>query len=209
MIVEDNQFIRSTVAGSLRLVGLDVVLECSTALAAVQGALATKPDVAVLDLHLGEGPSGIDVAVGLRRKLPELGIVLLTSYSDPRLLSTDLPPLPPGTVYLVKQQVADVAEIATAIATARTNAIGARRRTNPIKPARAGLTDAQIEVYRLVADGLANAEIAARRNVSEKAIEQTISRIAKRLGVVGDSKTNQRAALVRRYFEMTGSASSD
>jgi DNA-binding NarL/FixJ family response regulator len=207
MVVEDNQFIRSSVAGSLRLAGLDVVLECSTALAAVQGALATMPEVAILDLHLGDGPSGIDIAVGLRRKLPELGIVLLTSFADPRMMSTQLPALPAGTVYLVKQQVADTAEIVAAIHTAQKN-IQVSAKTGP-KLAKAPLTDAQIEVLRLVADGLANAEIALRRQVSEKAVEQTISRIAKRLGISADSKTNQRAALVRQFFELTGTTRSD
>ena len=207
MVVEDNQFIRSSVAGALRLAGLDVVLECSTALAAVQGALATLPEVAILDLHLGDGPSGIDIAVGLRRKLPELGIVLLTSFADPRMMSTQLPELPAGTVYLVKQQVADTAEIVTAINLALKN-IRVPARTGP-KLAKTPLTNAQIEVLRLVADGLANAEIAQRRQVSEKAVEQTISRVAKRLGIAADSKTNQRAALVRRFFELTGTAKSD
>ena len=38
----------------------------------------TSPDVAVLHLHLGAGPTGIDLAAGMRQRQPSVGLVLLT-----------------------------------------------------------------------------------------------------------------------------------
>ena len=58
---------------------------------------------------------------------------------------------------------------------------------------------------RLVAQGLSNAEIARLRVVSERAVEQTVNRIARSLGCGNDSSVNSRAQIVRAYYELTGS----
>ncbi|MSZ59709.1 MAG: DNA-binding response regulator, partial [Actinobacteria bacterium] len=56
----------------------------------------------------------------------------------------------------------------------------------------------------LVAKGLTTAEIARQRDVSEKAIENTISRISIQLGIVKDSTQNQRVQLTRAYMRLAG-----
>jgi DNA-binding NarL/FixJ family response regulator len=68
----------------------------------------------------------------------------------------------------------------------------------------AHLTDLQIETLRLVADGLTNAEISRMRFVSEKAIEQLVSRIAMVLNVQPDRTKNLRVQLVGQYFKWIG-----
>ena len=66
------------------------------------------------------------------------------------------------------------------------------------------LTDLQIVTLRLVADGLTNAEISRLRFVSEKAIEQIVSRIAYVLNVQPDRSKNLRVQLVGEYFKWIG-----
>ena len=66
------------------------------------------------------------------------------------------------------------------------------------------LTDLQIETLRLVADGLTNAEIGRMRFVSEKAVEQIVSRIAQVLNVQPDRGKNVRVQLVAEYFKWIG-----
>jgi len=202
IVVDDHAFTRTTVSDSLRVHGLDVVAECATALEALQSAEEHHPDVMVLDLNLGQGPSGLDLAHRLRKTDPTLGIVLLTSYSDPRLMSNDLPELPNGALYLVKQEISDTATLADAVKRVFESARPSRGTDS--QATRLDLTDSQIDVLRLMAEGLSNAEIARRRDVKEKAVEQTISRIAKRLSLPARSEVNQRAQLVRAYFELTG-----
>jgi len=207
IVVDDHAFTRATVASSLRGHGIDVVTECGTALEAIQGAANHNPDVMVIDLNLGSGPSGLDLATRLRKTNPALGIVILTSYSDPRLMATDLPELPTGALYLVKQDIVDTATLANAV-TQAIEGVRANRstttRSNANYATRLELTDGQIDVLRLMSEGHSNAEIARRRGVKEKAIEQTISRIAKRLELPAGTEVNQRAQLVRTYFELTG-----
>lgn len=81
-------------------------------------AQARPPAGAVLDLDLGEGPTGIDLAHGLRRLIPTLPIVMLTSYSDP-LHAGLTRELPTGVPYVVKSATSTADAISSAIALAR------------------------------------------------------------------------------------------
>lgn len=201
VVVDDHSFTRSTVSASLRQNRFDVVAEVDNALDAVQAVVNYKPDAVVIDLNLGDGPSGIDLARGLRKNHPDLGIVLLTSYTDPRLFADDLPELPVGTQYLVKQDLEDAEALADAV-----NASIGNTSKRIVEPeSRLPLTDAQTDVFRLLAEGLSNAEIAKRRGVKEKAVEQTLGRIAKRLEVESSGSTNLRAQLVKTFYRLTGS----
>ena len=201
VVVDDHAFTRSTVSASLRQNKFDVVAEVENAYDAVQAVVNQKPDAVVIDLNLGEGPSGIDLARGLRKNHPNLGIVILTSYADPRLFSDDLPDLPAGAQYLVKQDLGDAEELADAV----NASVGLSTKRAQDLETRLPLTDAQTDVFRLLAEGLSNSEIAKRRGVKEKAVEQTLGRIAKRLEVQTDGTTNLRAQLVKTFYRLTGS----
>jgi DNA-binding NarL/FixJ family response regulator len=171
-----------------------------------------------LDLHLGAGPTGIDLAVALRRIQPRLGIVLLTSFEDPRLLSTTLPDAPPGTQYVTKRSVDTIAvligvlrdAVAATVSTSRTTGAvddhppsSLERRAGRVTGVSA-LSDTQMETLRLVARGLSNAAIATSRGVSESAVEATIARLARHLGVAPDTALNQRVHLAQVYFRSLG-----
>ena len=199
LLVEDDDFTRVTVASALRLLGFDVVAEVGSAAAAMAAAAEHPLTAAVLDLDLGPGPNGIDVAFGLRNLHPAIGIVILTSFADPRLLASSVNAPPPGGTYVVKQSLTDIAFLGEAV----TGAIGWQGAAAAFAP-RVDLTDAQIDTLRLLAYGLSNAEIARIRVVEERSVEQSIARIAKRLGISAAGPLNQRVALAREYFKLTG-----
>lgn len=67
------------------------------------------------------------------------------------------------------------------------------------------MTDSQLETMRLIAQGHSNAEIAKIRGVSEKSIEQTISRLVANLDIPKTGKGNQRVQISKLYFRLTGS----
>lgn len=199
LLVEDDDFTRVMVEAALRHEGIDVVAAVAGAKAAVAYAKEHPVDAAVLDLDLGAGPTGIDVAVGLRRINRKIGIVILTSFSDPRLLTSSLKQPPVGTTFVVKQALTDVRFLSEAVhgSTLMPHAGGSPGRY-------LDLTDAQVETLRLLAYGLSNAEIARVRVVTEKSVEQAISRAAKRLGADAQEGVNQRVFLAREYFRLTG-----
>lgn len=199
LVVDDDDFTRTTLTSALGAHGLDVIAAEGSVESAMAVARSKEFDVAVLDLDLGPGPTGIDLAHGSRRLRPEVGIVMLTSFSDPRLLSSSLADLPIGSSYVVKQSLQSMDLLIAAIEAA---AVGEGIGTPDLSVT--GLTDAQVETLRLLACGLSNAEIARVRVVTEKSVEQAIARTAKRLSVSATSDVNQRVALAREYFRLTG-----
>lgn len=203
-LVEDDAFTRLTVASSLRAQGIQVVIDTGSASEALQEFDKAKPHVALLDLHLGKGPTGIDLANAFRSQAPNIGIVFLSSFEDPRLLNPSLPPLPFRSVYLHKNNISDIWNILEAlkISIDKTERIstGVKATSSPI----AALTDVQLETLRLMAQGLSNVEIAKRRSVTEKSVELAISRLAKTLGVEKDATINQRVHMANVYFRALG-----
>lgn len=207
MVVEDEDFTRALLVNALQTEDVDVVLETASATYALKTASKMRVGVAVLDLDLGRGPTGLDLALGLRRNLPHIGIVFLTSFRDPRLLGSSSSMAPYGSVYLQKNTIGDFSKLIRAIDRSIHLAKNADSKSNvDVKTlgATSELTNTQIDIIRLVAEGKSNQEIAARRQVSEKSIEQTLSRILKKTGISMDDKKNRRVELALYYMRQVG-----
>jgi CheY-like chemotaxis protein len=108
MLVEDDDFTRSTVKSALQGQGLNIVYDTALVKEGIEFAKKNRPDVAVLDYNLGKGPNGIDLANQLRKIQPEIGIVLLTAFLNPAELDSKISQLPAGSRYLVKHSVSDI-----------------------------------------------------------------------------------------------------
>ncbi|HEV8023685.1 MAG TPA: response regulator transcription factor [Candidatus Nanopelagicales bacterium] len=199
LVVDDDDFTRVTLQAALQSEGFEVAASVSSAEDAIRFIRSNSVDVATLDLDLGPGPTGIDLAFGIRRLRPTVGIVLLTSFSDPRLLASSARELPEGATYVVKQSLTDIGFLSEAIRGAA-GPDPAEQATTAEVP----LSDAQVETLRLLAYGLSNDQIAQARFVSRKSVEQTIRRIADALGVGKETGNNLRVALAREYFRLTG-----
>lgn len=201
VVADDHGLTLSAVSDSLQVNGLVVDARAASAREAVDAVVKHQPDALVIDLDLGPGPSGIHVATSLRRRFPLLGIVVLSGYADPRLLSSAMPAAPRGTVYLVKHQIADVATVVAAVRDSISRAMSDDAAS--LMPA-VDLTRSQVAVLDLVAQGLTNGAIAQRLFISEDSVAKHINRIAKRLQVSKQPETNTRGALTGRYFELVG-----
>jgi len=83
-VVEDSAMVRERLIEMIREIeGVDVVGEAGSFDAAVSGILATRPDVAILDINLSPG-NGIEVLVQVKRELPGLKGIMLTNYDTPQ-----------------------------------------------------------------------------------------------------------------------------
>jgi DNA-binding NarL/FixJ family response regulator len=83
-VVEDSAPVRERLVEMIREVeDADVVGEAGTCDAAVAGILATRPDVAIFDVHLPDG-SGIRVLAAIKRQLANLRGIVLTNYDTPQ-----------------------------------------------------------------------------------------------------------------------------
>ena len=198
LLVEDNDFMRSTIAAALRSEGCQVAASVRSSREAVAAARENDVDCAVIDLNLGAGPTGIDLAHALRAEHPDVGIVILTTYANPRLLTGDPRPLPSGGVYTLKDEIRSTSQLREVIALA----LGAEEHCPVTR--HVPLTDMQMDTLRLVAAGLTNAEIAKRRVVSERAVETTVNRTLRNLGISPKDSENPRSLLIRAYYQLVG-----
>ena len=204
LVIEDDDLMRVSLVAALASADVDVVASAKTSADALELAHTHFPQVALVDLHLGRGPTGVDVAHELRKNDPRIGIVFLTSFEDPRLIA-ESKPLPQGSQYLLKKDVGSIDEIVGAITSSLE---GKNRRISTELPSDLSqLSDVQLETLRLVAQGFSNTEIARRRQVTEKSIEASITRLLKSLNVPRDEGSNQRVQLARLYFESQGLSS--
>ena len=201
LVVEDDDFTRLSIAAALRAEGCDV-FETALASEAALHAEKTMPTMAVLDLHLGPGPNGIDLARALRRNDPSIGIVILTSYDDPRMLSASVGEPPAGTQYVTQRSVTHIDDLARALRDSLRSHVVKPVRSEP--PKLASLTDTQHEILRLIADGLTNQQIATVRSSSVKSVEAAIGRLAKALNITTSAEYNQRVLLAKAYYQSGG-----
>ena len=203
LLIENDPLLLSALRGAFEQEGMTVVAACTGSEDAMQAAESMAFDAVVTDLDLGDGPNGIVIAHALRRRQPEVGVVVLTSYSEPRLVGAKLSQLPRGGQYVLKREVGDIAALCTHIETSIVQAAtaGAPRRGSARTST---LTDSQIETMHLIAQGMTNLEIARARFVTEGSVERTINRLTHQLGIAGDRTRNTRVQITRAYYAMTG-----
>jgi two-component system, NarL family, nitrate/nitrite response regulator NarL len=201
LVVENDDFTRFTLVAALRLKKLSVVCDSATAAAAIECSIKHQPNVALLDLDLGPGPTGLDIARLLRRNNSNIGIVFLTSLEDPRLLRGKKTELPERSVYLIKHDINSPDLIIEAI----------EKSLKPVKDAShqlsnkaSALSDNYIDLMRLISEGYSNAEIAKKIFITEKSVEVAISRLAKKLNLSNEMGTNQRIKITKFYFQLKG-----
>ena len=201
LVVEDDPFTRSLVVALVKGLGFEPVHDADSVAEGMRLAHEMKPRVAVIDLDLGEGPTGVDLAHGLRRLNADMAIVMLTSYSDPRQVG-QYRGLPEGTPYVVKSAPSTADAIAAAI-----NEALDKKPQAQMAELDGILTVGQWETLRLIAAGYSNPEIARRRQMTDDAVNKSITRLVRQLGLQPSGSENVRVLLAREYFLLTGSVS--
>ena len=195
-IFSEDGFFNSTLTASLSLIGFDLIGESDNETVALNSITHHCPDVVILGVDHGR-IKAIELGATLRKRFPEMGLVLISKTEDLRLLGINLKKLPIG---LVLSQVnshgaIDLLKEKIILATAST-------KTKPTIKIDSRLTDSQVETIRLLAAGNANSEIAKMRFVSEKSVEQMLARIAQMLDISFDYQHNSRVRILNSYYEL-------
>jgi DNA-binding NarL/FixJ family response regulator len=154
---------------------------------------------ALLDLNLGIGPSGLDLAHKLRQLHPSIGLVLLTSYSDLRFHSSS-PKLPAGMRVLFKGSSLHLNQVFENCLDAVKFPFQPQRTSTPYQQ----LSDADFELWRLIAAGRSNSELASIFEVGEKAIEKRLHKLNRELGLDSTAGKSSRVEMVRLFVSITG-----
>lgn len=203
LIVEDEPMVAALLADSLVIENFKIQTATS-AEQAVATAEKFDPDIAILDINLGRGLSGVDLAFILDKQYPGIALLLLTQHPDLRTAGFEKSDLPPGCGFLRKQEVQTRTDIINAIENlVGPSKIKVRHDIDPDRPL-ANLTPTQIEILRMVAQGYTNQEIANKRNTSTRAVEGVLNAIFLNLGIANSSGINQRVEAVRIFITAAG-----
>jgi DNA-binding NarL/FixJ family response regulator len=203
LIVEDEPMVASLLGDTLAPVNFEVCIAHSAA-EAIELTRDFDPDVAILDINLGRGANGIDLAFILSRQHPGIAILLLTQHPDLRTAGFEHEDLPAGCGFLRKDAVRSRDDLITAIdAVIGGGESGVRQDSDPARPL-GDLTITQVEVLRMVAQGYTNQEIARRRGTSTRAVEQVLNAVFMTLGIDLGEGINPRVEAVRRFITAAG-----
>lgn len=188
IVIDDHRMVRQGIRTFLGTQDdMEVVGEAGSGEDGVALAARLRPDVALVDLVM-DGMSGIDATREIRRVSPQTRVLVLTSFDDE---SKVIPALKAGALsYLLKDVGSDVLADAvrrTAIGEAVIHPRAGRRIVDRLQGARDRqddldrLTDRELEVLRLIAEGHANSVIARHLTLSEKTVKGHVSSILSKL----------------------------
>lgn len=200
VVVEDDGFMRGLLADSLEQAGFEV-FTAANATDARRTISSIDPDAVILDIDLGEGLNGFDLADSLRAKSSETGIVFLTSIPDPRFVGRDDKSVYKNAAYLNKSMLDDTDTLLKALETVLNEGDikKFRHHESPVRPL-VGLSRTQIQVLQLLSEGKTNQQIADIRQRSIAATESAITRTLEVLGIASDAEVNVRVAAARKYL---------
>lgn len=185
LIVDDHPIVREGVSAILHTApDIEVVGEAGDGAAAIRLAHDLQPDVVLMDLRL-PGLDGVEATRRILAERPDTTVVVLTTYeTDADILSA----IEAGaTGYLLKaspmEELLAGVRAAAAGQVALSPQVAAALVQRTRDPASARPTRRELEVLRLVARGMTNAQIAASLQLSEATVKTHLLRLFEKLGV--------------------------
>jgi DNA-binding NarL/FixJ family response regulator len=209
IVVEDQALLREGLVRLFTDKGHEVVGSAGETSRLGELVAATDPDLVVLDLRMPPTftDEGATAARSLKADRPELGILLLSQHVD----TTSVVDLvaKPGFGYLLKDRVFEVDEfIDTAARVAGGGsaldpkvvaALVAAREEGPL----ARLSTRELDVLRLMAEGLTNSGIASRLFLSARTVEAHVGNLMTKLDITGSDERHRRVLAVLSYLRAT------
>jgi two-component system, NarL family, response regulator DevR len=203
MIVDDHEVVREGLRALLnRRPGMTVVGEAGTVAAAIATAAETEPNVVVMDVRLPDG-SGVEACREIRAARPETRMIMLTSYADDEAVIASI--MAGASAYLLKQtrgqQLAEAIEAVAGGASLLDPQVTRRvleqmrnmATATPDKTAQ--LTENEMKILHLIAEGKTNREIAGEVYLSDKTVKNYVSSILSKLNL---KRRSEAAAYIAR-----------
>ena len=204
-LLDDHEVVRQGLRALLESTGvIEVVGESGSAEDAAHRIPALRPDVAVLDARLPDG-SGIEVCRTIRAVDPSIQALILTSYDDDEALFAAI--MAGAAGYVLKEikgrdlvsAIRQVAEGKSLIDPSLTARVLERVRNPPkTAPELAELTDQELKLLELIAEGLTNRQIGERMFLAEKTVKNYVSSILAKLGL---ERRTQAAVLASKLLD--------
>ena len=208
VIAEDSVLLLARLTKLLESAGFEVAATAADAGGLLAAVERDRPDVVIADVRMPptHTDEGIRAALVIRRRWPDVAILVLSQYVEERYAADLLSSNTRGVGYLLKDRVADVAEFVDALrrvaagGTALDPEVVAqllvRRGGDPLGP----LTQRERDVLALMAEGRSNAEISAALVISDSAVSKHINSIFAKLGLYPGDVGHRRVLAVLRFL---------
>jgi DNA-binding NarL/FixJ family response regulator len=209
VIAEDAAIMRDGLTQTLSHRGHDVVAAVPDAEALMRAVEDHRPDVAIIDVRMPptHTDEGLQAALAIRRRHPEVGVLVFSQYIEARAAADLLAGSPEGVGYLLKDRVADVSDFIEAIGSVARGGtvldpevvrqlLGAGRHADSL----ASLTGREREVLSLIAQGRSNTAIAEALFITPGVVEKHVASIFAKLGLAPSDSDNRRVIAAIRYL---------
>jgi DNA-binding NarL/FixJ family response regulator len=209
VIADDETLLREGLARLLADAGFEVVGKASTAEELMQRVEMRRPDVAIVDIRMppAHTDEGLVAAQEIRRAHPTVGVLVLSHYLESHYAMRLLEEHPERSGYLLKERVSDLAVLVDALQrisegecvldpTIVSRLVGRPREASPLDE----LTDRELEVLALMAEGHSNDAICKKLFLSPKTVETHVRHILLKLGIGETPEYHRRVLAVLAYL---------
>jgi DNA-binding NarL/FixJ family response regulator len=209
VIGDDEALLREGLARLLSDAGFEVAGRCGDGDALLRMVEARRPDVALVDIRMppSHQDEGLVAAQEIRRRHPEVGVLVLSHHLDSRYAMRLLEDVPERVGYLLKERVSDIAVLADALhridegecvvdPTIVSRLVARKRERGPLDE----LTERETEVLELIAEGHSNRAIGDRLFLSSKTVEAHISHIFRKLDLHESPDQHRRVLAVLTFL---------
>jgi len=213
VVADDETLLRQGLVQLLAKAGFEVAGEARDATELLRLVEARRPELVLTDIKMPPGHSdeGLVAAQEIRRKHPEIGVLVLSHYLESRYAMRLLEDFPERTGYLLKDRVSDVAVLSDALRriaegecvldpTIVARLVARRENAGPL----AELTGREREVLALMAEGHSNRGIGERLFLSPKTVEGHVGQIFLKLGIQAAPTAHRRVVAVLAFLRATG-----
>jgi len=211
-LADDSYLVREAVSQILaRHPRIDLVAVCEDRDSLLAAVESEHPGVVVTDIRMPpeRDEEGIEIATCLRDSHPEVGVVVLSQYAEPRYGLALLEAGSDGRAYMLKERVGDVTAFMDALRRVAAGGTVLDRqvvaelmapRDGASRQALAGLTGREQEVLALMAEGRSNTAIAESLVVTPGAVEKHITNIFAKLDLGACNDDHRRVLAVLAYL---------
>jgi PAS domain S-box-containing protein len=211
VLADDAAVVRQGLAELLGRSGIEVVAQVGDASALLQEVERHSPDIAVVDIHMPptQTHEGVRAAIDIRRRFPGVGILLLSSYVEPKeAIGLFTAAAASGVGYFLKDSVANIDQLLDALERINSGemvldpklVVDLLLRGAQPEPLEA-LTPREREVLALMAEGRSNAGIARTLWLAEGTVEKHVRHIFKHLGLPDAADDHRRVLAVIAFLE--------
>jgi DNA-binding NarL/FixJ family response regulator len=213
VLAEDEALLREGLTRLLAEAGFEVVGTAGDAAGLLRLVETRAPEVALTDIKMPPDYSeeGLLAAQEIRRRFPDVGVLVLSHYLESRYAMSLLQDLPGRSGYLLKDRVSDIGVLTDALhrigegecvidPTIVSRLVRHRRNVGPLSQ----LTEREREVLELMAEGHSNAGVCERLFLSPKTVEGHVNNIFRKLDIGAAASHHRRVIAVLTFLRARG-----